>query len=158
MNRFDPFRDMERLMSGTLRGPAATAMPMDLYRADDSFVAKIDLPGVEPSSIDVDVEERTLTIRAERREQEDVEQWLSHERPAGTFARQLTLGYGVALDRIEADYQDGVLTLTIPVAEEAKPRKIQVAHTRDGKRLGGSDDVQGEVTSRSDQSETDQAS
>lgn len=148
MSRFDPFRDMERLMSETLRSPAATAMPMDLFRAEDSFVAKIDLPGVDPGSIDVDVEERTLTIRAERREQGDVEQWLSHERPSGTFARQLTLGYGVALDRIEADYEDGVLTLTIPVAEEAKPRKIQVAHSGGGKHLGG--DVQGEVTSRSD--------
>ena len=157
MTRFDPFRDMERLMSETLRSPAATAMPMDLFRGDDSFVAKIDLPGVDPDSIDVDVEERTLTIRAERGEQEGVEQWLSHERPAGTFARQLTLGYGVALDRIEADYEDGVLTLTIPVAEEAKPRKIQVAHSGGGKRLGGGDDVQGEITSHSDQAETDQA-
>jgi HSP20 family protein len=154
MSRFDPFRDMERLMSETLRSPAASAMPMDLYRADDSFVAKIDLPGVDPGSIDVDVEERTLTIRAERREREDVDQWLSHERPSGTFARQLTLGYGVALDRIEAGYEDGVLTLTIPVAEEAKPRKIQVSHTSgEGKRLGGGEDLHGTVTSRSDHAE-----
>ncbi|QFG70005.1 Hsp20/alpha crystallin family protein [Ornithinimicrobium pratense] len=158
MSRFDPFRDMERLMSETLRTPASSAMPMDLYRADDSFVARIDLPGVDPGSIDVDVEERTLTIRAERHEQEDVEQWLSHERPSGTFARQLTLGYGVALDRIEAGYEDGVLTLTIPVAEEAKPRKIQVAHSAGGNRLNGTKDVQGEVTSRNDHAETAQAS
>ena len=89
----------------------------------------IDLPGVDPSTIDVDVEERTLTIRAERRDTTDEDvQWLSHERPTGTFARQLTLGYGVAPDRIEADYSDGVLTLTIPVADEAKPRKISVSH------------------------------
>lgn len=154
MNRFDPFRDMERLMSETMRGPAASAMAMDLYRAGDSFVAKIDLPGVDPGSIDVDVEERTLTIRAERGEQEEVEQWLSHERPSGTFARQLTLGYGVALDRIEAGYEDGVLTLTIPVAEEARPRKIEVSHGGGSKRLGErDDDVQGEVTSREDQSD-----
>nr|WP_238348467.1 Hsp20/alpha crystallin family protein [Ornithinimicrobium pratense] len=145
-------------MSETLRTPASSAMPMDLYRADDSFVARIDLPGVDPGSIDVDVEERTLTIRAERHEQEDVEQWLSHERPSGTFARQLTLGYGVALDRIEAGYEDGVLTLTIPVAEEAKPRKIQVAHSAGGNRLNGTKDVQGEVTSRNDHAETAQAS
>lgn len=157
MSRFDPFRDMERLMAETLRTPASSAMPMDLYRAEDSFVAKIDLPGVDPGSIDVDIEERTLTIRAERREQEEVEQWLSHERPAGTFARQLTLGYGVALDRIEAGYEDGVLTLTIPVAEEAKPRKIQVAHVGGGHRLGSVDDVQGEVTARNDHPETAQA-
>ena len=105
-------------------------MPMDLYRSGDRFVAQVDLPGVDPSSIDVDVEDRTLTIRAERREQAERDvQWLSHERPTGTFARQLTLGYGVASSRIEADYSDGVLTLTIPVAEEAKPRKITVSHT-----------------------------
>ena len=127
---FDPFRDLDRMLAGTLRTPASTAMPMDLYRSGDHFVAKIDLPGVDPTTIDVDVEDRTLTIRAERREQADGDvQWLSHERPTGTFARQLTLGYGVALDRIAADYSDGVLTLTIPVAEEAKPRKISVSHT-----------------------------
>ena len=127
---FDPFRDLDRMLAGTLRTPASTAMPMDLYRSGDHFVAKIDLPGVDPATVDVDVEDRTLTIRAERREQADGDvQWLSHERPTGTFARQLTLGYGVAPDRIEADYSDGVLTLTIPVAEEAKPRKISVSHT-----------------------------
>ena len=138
---FDPFRDLDRMLANTLRTPASAAMPMDLFRSGDRFVAKVDLPGVDPSSIDVDVEDRTLTIRAERREQteEDV-QWLSHERPAGTFARQLTLGYGVASDRIEADYSDGVLTLTIPVAEEAKPRKISVSHTS-GQRA-----IQGEVS------------
>ncbi|HYN67291.1 MAG TPA: Hsp20/alpha crystallin family protein [Ornithinibacter sp.] len=127
---FDPFRDLDRMLASTLRTPAASAMAMDLYRAGDRFVAQVDLPGVDPSSIDVDVEDRTLTIRAERREQVDSDvQWLSHERPTGTFARQLTLGYGVASSRIEADYNDGVLTLTIPVAEEAKPRKIAVSHT-----------------------------
>ncbi|MBC7309936.1 MAG: Hsp20/alpha crystallin family protein [Actinomycetales bacterium] len=125
---FDPFRDLDRFMSSALR-PAATGMPMDLYRTGEEFVAKIDLPGVDPSTIDIDVEDRTLTIRAERRMQEgDDIRWLSHERLSGTFARQLTLGYAVALDKIEADYADGVLTLRIPVAEEAKPRKIMVNH------------------------------
>ena len=137
---FDPFRDFDRMLSGTLRTPASTAMPMDLYRTGETFVAKVDLPGVDPSTIDVDVEDRTLTIRAERREHtEDDVQWLSHERPTGTFARQLTLGYGVALDRISADYSDGVLTLTIPVAEEAKPRKISVNHS------GGHQVISGEA-------------
>lgn len=128
-NRFDPFRDMDRWFSETMRTPAALAMPMDLYRSGETFVAKIDLPGVDPSTVDVDIEDRTLTIRAERRpdDLQDV-QWLTHERPSGTFARQLTLGYGVALDRIKAVYADGVLSLTIPVAEEAKPRKISVSH------------------------------
>lgn len=127
----DPFREMDRVFNTVLRqAPAATAMPLDLYRRGETFVAQIDLPGVDPSTIDIDVEDRTLTVRAERTsiEGEDV-QWLSHERPTGTFARQLALGTGLAVDRIDADYADGVLTLTIPVAEEAKPRKIQVAHT-----------------------------
>ena len=97
---FDPFRDLDRMLGGTLRTPAAAAMPMDLYRSGDRFVAQVDLPGVDPSSIDVDIEDRTLTIRAERREQAGSDaQWLSHERPTGTFARQLTLGYGVASAR-----------------------------------------------------------
>lgn len=128
-NTFDPFRDLDRLLNGSLRTPATTAMPMDLYRKGEQFIAHVDLPGVDPSSVDVDVEDRTLTIRAERRQEfEGDVQWLSHERPAGTFARQVTMGYGVALDRIEAEYRDGVLTLTIPIAEEAKPRKITVSH------------------------------
>lgn len=155
MARFDPFRDLDRLMAETLRSPASAsaAMQMDLFRRGETFVARVDLPGVDPSSIDVDVEDRTLTIRAERRDEDDVEQWLSHERPSGTFARQLTLGYGVALDRIQADYTDGVLTLTIPVAEEAKPRKIQVAH---GSQGGA--DVRGEVTARTDEARAQESS
>src|SRR5699024_261434 len=130
----DPFREMDRVLGTALRqAPAATAMPLDLYRQGEAFTAQVDLPGVDPSTIDIDVEDRTLTIRAERRSSggEDVT-WLSHERPTGTFARQLALGTGLALDRIDADYADGVLTLTIPVAEEAKPRKIQVAHQTRG--------------------------
>ncbi|SDM27237.1 Hsp20/alpha crystallin family protein [Actinomyces ruminicola] len=127
---FDPFRDLDRWLTGGLvRTPASVGMPLDLYREGETFVARIDLPGVDPATIDVDVEDRTLTVRAERpaHEAEDV-QWLAHERPTGTFARQLTLGHGLALDRISAQYTDGVLTLTIPVAEEAKPRKIEVTH------------------------------
>lgn len=129
MNTYDPFREIERMMSGTLRTPGSNAMPMDLFRNGDDFVARIDLPGVNPESIDIDIDERTLTVRAERTAQNDEGiKWLSRERPTGTFARQLTLGYGLAVDRIKADYADGVLTLTMPVSEESKPRKIQVAH------------------------------
>ena len=129
---FDPFRDLDRwLTNGLVRTPASVGMPLDLYRKGESFVAHIDLPGVDPTTIDVDVEDRTLTVRAERpARDEDGVQWLAHERPSGTFARQLTLGYGLALDRISATYTDGVLTLTIPVAEEAKPRKIEVVHSK----------------------------
>ena len=129
MNTYDPFREIERMMSGTLRTPGSNAMPMDLFRNGDDFVARIDLPGVNPESIDIDIDERTLTVRAERTAQADEGiKWLSRERPTGTSARQLTLGYGLAVDRIKADYADGVLTLTMPVSEESKPRKIQVAH------------------------------
>ena len=127
---FDPFRQMDRLLTETLRGPASSVMPMDLYRDGETFIARVDLPGVDPSSIDIDVEDRTLTIRAQR-PAESVEgaKWLSRERTTGTFARQLSLGGGLALDRINADYRDGVLTLNIPVAEEAKPRKVNVSHS-----------------------------
>ena len=127
----DPFREMERLVNGlTPRATGTVSMPMNLYREGDVFVAEVELPGVDPASIDVDVEERTLTVRAERKEDPAREdrRWLTRERSAGTFARQLTLGEGLALDRIQADYSDGVLTLTIPVAEQAKPRKISVTH------------------------------
>ena len=140
---FDPFREMDRFLADAVRTPASLAMPMDLYREGEAFLARIDLPGVEPGSIDIDVEDRTLTIRAERRSVngQAEQKWLVHERPSGTFARQLTLGHGLALDQITADYSDGVLSLTITVAEEAKPRKIQVAHT------GGQTQIEGSVES-----------
>jgi HSP20 family protein len=131
--QFDPFRQMDRFFTDTFRSTSGSVMPMDLYRAGETFTAVIDLPGVDPSTIDIDVEDRMLTVRAERPDV-DVEgaKWLSHERQTGTFARQLSLGRGLALDKIEADYRDGVLTLTIPVAEEAKPRKISVTHAGSG--------------------------
>ena len=111
---------------------------MDLVRTGDDFVVSIDLPGVDPSSIDIDAEERTLTIRATRNTQAaDGQQWLVRERPTGTFARQLTLGNGLALDKVEAAYADGVLTLHIPVAEEAKPRKISVSHSGTSRSIEG---------------------
>lgn len=149
--RYDPFRELDRLFTDALRAPASAAMPMDLYRSGETFVATFDLPGADPSSIDVDVEDRTLTVRAERHHKaaEDV-QWLSRERQTGTVARQLTLGPGLALDRIEAGYADGVLTLTIPVAEEAKPRKIAI------QRSGAS--ATPEVEMRTSDNETARAS
>ena len=121
---FDPFREMDRLLSDVTRTPAAVAVPMDLYRDGDNYMVAVDLPGVDPASIDIDVDDRTLTIRAERAAKVSQEvQWLSRER-----ARQLTLGHGLATDQITAEYTDGVLTLTIPVAEAAKPRKVEVKH------------------------------
>lgn len=126
---FDPIREMDRLLSDVTRKPATVAVPMDLYREGDDYTVAVDLPGVDPASIDIDVDDRTLTIRAERAAKVAKEaQWLSRERAMGTFARQLTLGHGLATDRITAEYTDGVLTLTIPVAETAKPRKVEVRH------------------------------
>ncbi|MGV8909737.1 MAG: Hsp20/alpha crystallin family protein [Propionicimonas sp.] len=137
---FDPFTPVDRWFSDVSRTPASTAMPMDLYRDGDVFVARVDLPGVDPASIDVDVDDRTLTVRAQRSvETTEQQKWLVRERPAGTFARQLTLGYGVALDQIGAEYRDGVLSLRIPVSQEAKPRKIAVAHS------GGATQIEGSV-------------
>lgn len=130
--RFDPFRDIDRLTEQMLGAPAGTAraprfMPMDLYRSADHFVLSADLPGVDPGSIDISVDNGTLTIKAERAERtEDDAQWVASERFTGTYMRQLSLGEGVDADNIHARYENGVLTLTMPVAEKAKPRKISL--------------------------------
>ena len=132
MLRFDPFRDLDRMTEQLLGAPAGSAraprfMPMDLYRSGDHYVLHADLPGVDPGSVDVHVENGTLTIKAERsgRTEQDV-QWLSSERFTGTFMRQLALGEGLDTDAIAATYANGVLTVTIPVAEKAKPRRIEI--------------------------------
>jgi HSP20 family protein len=127
---FDRFRDFDRLaneMFGNVGGSATVAMPMDLYRSGDHFVLHCDLAGVDPESVDINVDGRMLTIRAERTARTDTDvQWLRRERPIGTFERRLSMGDGLDLDRITATWQQGVLTLTIPVAEKAKPRRIQI--------------------------------
>jgi HSP20 family protein len=130
--RFDPFRDFDRLTEGLLShaaeaGQAMRAMPIDLFRSGDHYVLLCDLPGMDPGSIDVGVDGRSLTIRAQRSPRGDDVEWLIRERPTGTFARQLTLGNGVMIDGIQASYTDGVLAVTLPVAEQARPRKIEVA-------------------------------
>ncbi len=130
-NRFDPFRDLDRLAervlaTGVDMGQAMRAMPIDLYKDADHWVLHCDLPGIDPGSIDVDVDGRVLTIRAQRAAGPEGVEWLAAERVSGTFARQLTLGDGVDLEHIAATYSNGVLTLTLPVAEAAKPRKIAV--------------------------------
>ncbi|WP_054952432.1 Hsp20/alpha crystallin family protein [Flaviflexus massiliensis] len=124
--RNDPFQDLERLFNMNISRPTGPGMPMDLVRTGEEYLAEIDLPGVDPETIDIDIDDRTLTIRAERKPREGDLEWLTKERPTGTFARQLTLGPGVAVDKINANYESGVLTLTFPVADEAKPRKISV--------------------------------
>ena len=124
----------------TLRDPrrTATSQPqfrqgprlasVDLYRTGDQYVLSADLPGIDPGSVDVDVDGQLLTIRAERTAglHESVK-WLSQERPFGSYLRQFSLGDGVDAERISASYDNGVLTVIIPVAERAKPRKIQIA-------------------------------
>ncbi len=136
--RFDPFRDFDRLAAevfGTARTPAL--MPMDALRTGDEFVCRFDLPGIDPESLDVSAENNTLTVRAERtRKDPEDSRYLVSERPSGTYSRQLVLGDGLAVDAIKAEYRDGVLTLTIPVAEKAKPRKIEIL--RDGNAAIGS--------------------
>jgi HSP20 family protein len=124
----DPFRDLDRLAQqvfGTTNRPAV--MPMDAWREGDRFVIEFDLPGVSRDSIDLDVERNVLTIRAERVARNGDWEALASERPRGMFSRQLVLGDNLDLDRIEAGYADGVLRLVVPVAEKAKPRKIEVA-------------------------------
>ena len=101
-------------------------MPMDAWRESDSFVIELDLPGVVADSIDLDVERNVLTVRAERPERQGGGEILAAERPPGVFSRQLVLGDNLDLERISAAYSDGVLRLTVPVAESAKPRKITI--------------------------------
>ena len=128
--RTDPFRDFDRLAqqvlgSGTTSRPAA--MPMDAWRQGDTFVIEFDLPGVRPETVDIDVERNVLTLRAERSARNGDWEMLANERPTGLFSRQLVLGDNLELERIEASYDAGVLRLVVPVAERAKPRKIEVS-------------------------------
>jgi HSP20 family protein len=129
--RTDPFRELDRLTqqlfgtNGTTSRPAV--MPMDAYRDGEQFVVQFDLPGVDPSSIDLDVERNVLTVKAERAPDygDNVELQVA-ERPRGVFSRQLFLGDTLDADRIKAHYDAGVLTLRLPIAEKAKPRKIEI--------------------------------
>jgi HSP20 family protein len=128
--RTDPFRDFDRLAqqlmgaAGTTSRPAV--MPMDAWREGDTFVLEFDLPGVRPETVDIDVERNVLTIKAERPPRNGDWEMLASERPTGLFSRQLVLGDNLDLDKIDAGYDTGVLRLRIPVAEKAKPRKIEI--------------------------------
>jgi HSP20 family protein len=131
--RFDPFHDIDTVArqllgesSGTGRAPRF--MPMDLFKAGDHYVLNADLPGVDPGSIDVSVDNGTLTLRAQRTvPSEEGVQWIASERFAGTFMRQVSLGENVDVENISATYNNGVLSVTIPIAERAKPRRIQIS-------------------------------
>ena len=125
--RFDPFADLDRMTRDLLPAGRRSIMPVDAYRVGDRFYLHFDLPGVDPESIDITVEKNTLTVKAERAWQPaDEAQVVMSERHQGTFSRQFFLGEGLDPERIEAGYDHGVLTVTIPVAEQAKPRKITV--------------------------------
>ncbi len=125
--RYDPFRDVDRFFEQA-RAPRPTpSMAMDAVRTEHQLIARFDLPGVDPESIDIEVERNSLTIKAERRwDRTEGEQVLAAERRHGSFARQLILGDNLDTGAIEAGYTDGVLTITIPVAQTAKPRKVAV--------------------------------
>jgi HSP20 family protein len=128
--RTDPFRDFDRLAqqllgAGTTSRPAV--MPMDAWREGDTFVLEFDLPGVRRESVDIDVERNVLTVRAERPARNGDWEMLATERPSGLFSRQLVLGDNLDLEQVTANYDAGVLRLSIPVAEKAKPRKIEIS-------------------------------
>ncbi|MBQ1095389.1 Hsp20/alpha crystallin family protein [Streptomyces sp. b94] len=142
--RTDPFREFDRLTqqlfgstSGTWSRPSA--MPMDAYREGDVYVIAFDLPGVDPDAIDIDVERNMLTVKAERRpvtKSDDIQMELS-ERPLGVFSRQVVLADSLDTEHISADYDAGVLTLRVPIAERAKPRKISVGVGEGRKEISG---------------------
>jgi HSP20 family protein len=132
----DPFRELDRLTQqvfGTVARP--TGMPLDAWRDGDQFVVELDLPGIDPEKLDIDVERNVLTIRSERlSHMPDAANAVATERPWGVFSRQLVLGDAVDTEKVDADYTSGVLRLTIPIAEKAKPRKINVL-SRDRKEV-----------------------
>jgi HSP20 family protein len=141
--RTDPFRELDRLtqqltgVTGTWSRPSA--MPMDAYREGEEYVIALDLPGVAKDAIDIDVERNMLTVKAERRpvvKADDVQMELS-ERPLGVFSRQLVLADTLDTERITADYDAGVLTLRIPIAERAKPRKIAIGGESGHQQISG---------------------
>ncbi|MCP2289298.1 Hsp20/alpha crystallin family protein [Nocardia amikacinitolerans] len=144
MLRFDPFHDIDTVARqllgenvGSTRAPRF--MPMDLFRAGDHYVLNADLPGVDPGSVDVSVDNGTLTLRAQRSvPSEEGVQWIASERFAGTYMRQLSLGDNVDADKISATYNNGVLSVTIPIAERAKPRRIEISGHSEQKTIEAS--------------------
>jgi HSP20 family protein len=143
--RFDPFQELDRVAEQMLTGRRSgttRSFPMDAYRRGDRFFVHLDLPGVDPDSIELTSEQNVLTIRAERRyELEESDELIVSERPQGVYSRQLFVSDALDADRIEANYDRGVLTLELPVAEQAKPRRIQI-----GQREGGPETIEGSAT------------
>ena len=137
-NPFDVLSQFDRLASSvfdTARAPRL--MPVDLFRDGDQYVLSADLPGIDPESVDLDVDGQLLTIRAERRTPANEQvKWMTRERPWGSYMRQFTLGNGVDVENITANYEHGVLSVIIPMAERAKPRKIAVSAAMGGQEQG----------------------
>jgi HSP20 family protein len=133
--RYDPFRELDRLaeqLSGSQTSGGARSFPMDAYRRGDRFYIHLDLPGVDPTSIELTCERNVLSIEAERSYQrESDDQVIVSERPQGQFRRQLLVGDALDTDQIKADYHNGVLTIEVPVAEQAKPRRINIGGGQD---------------------------
>ena len=143
MMRSDPFRETDRLIQQLIGGRQPSegpmAVPIDAYRKGEAFVIELDLPGVDSDSIELTVDQNVVTVSAKRRgpwADEGVDAVI-RERPHGTFTRQLFLGENLDAERIEADYRGGVLQLTVPVAEKAKPRRIQVTSKEGSASAGG---------------------
>jgi len=136
--RTDPFRELDRITQqmfgtdGTMARPSV--MPMDAWRDGDTFHVEFDLPGIDPDSIDLDVERNVVTVKAERPTRASDAELIAAERPRGIFSRQLVLGDNLDTERITAGYEAGVLTLQIPVAEQAKPRKIAITSNLDNRQ------------------------
>ena len=123
---FDPFGDLDRLTS-QLSSQSTRLMPVDLFRDGDRYVLAADMPGIDPGSVDVDLDGHMLTIRAERTPaSHEGAKWLARERPYGSYVRQFSLGDGIDTEGISAHYDNGVLSVVIPVSERAKPRKIDI--------------------------------
>jgi HSP20 family protein len=125
MMRFDPFRELDRLSQGSW--PVRNSVPLDVYRRGDRFIVRVDLPGIDPTSLDITIEKNVLTLKAERGwVPADGDELIVSERPQGTFTRRLFLGEGLDTEKVAASYEHGVLTVTVPVAETAKARKVEV--------------------------------
>ncbi|MGV9663823.1 Hsp20/alpha crystallin family protein [Nocardia niigatensis] len=134
--RTDPFRDLDRLTQAVFGTPARPAvMPMDAWREGDEFFVEFDLPGIDPDSLDLDVERNVVTVKASRPELDPGRSMIAAERTRGVFSRQLFLGDNLDTDAIRADYRDGVLRLSIPVAEKAKPRKIEITRAEPDRQV-----------------------
>jgi len=131
--RFDPFTDIDSMTQSLLGAQTGSSrrprfMPMDLYKVDDHYVLHADLPGIDPGSIDIDVDAGVLTLTAHRSQADDGVQWLTAERFSGRYRRQLSLGENIDVGRISASYDNGVLSVILPVTERAKPRRIEIIH------------------------------